>query len=77
MLKRFLNFDVYKEYEFDEDDAKAGKTTYIYEYGKPVDYFVLIVNGNAELETGREKIISEIGSFYYFGVTALYVKNLK
>ena len=76
MLKRFLNFDFYKEYEFDEDDAKAGHVTYIFEYGKPVDYFVLIVNGSAELETGREKIVSEIGSFYYFGVTALYVRDL-
>ena len=40
-----------------------------------MDFFVLIVNGNAELETGKEKIISEIGSFYYFGVSALYVSR--
>ncbi|CAF0973748.1 unnamed protein product [Rotaria sp. Silwood1] len=72
ILSRLLNVDLYKEYEYDEDDAKSGKITYIYEYGKPVDYFVLIVNGNAELETGKEKIVSEIGSFYYFGVSALY-----
>ena len=76
VLSRFLNFDFYKEYEFDADDAKSGKTTYIFEYGKPVDYFVLIVNGSAELETGREKIVSEIGSFYYFGITAIYVRVL-
>jgi hypothetical protein len=36
----------------------------------------LIVNGNAELETGKEKIVSEIGSFYYFGISAIYVKDL-
>jgi len=72
ILSRLLNVDLYKEFEFDEDDTKAGKTTYIYEYGKPVDYFVLIVNGKAELETGKEKIVSEIGSFSYFGVSALY-----
>lgn len=70
-----MNIDLYKEYEFNEEEAKAGKITYIYEYGKPVDYFVLIVNGNAELETGKEKIISEIGSFCYFGVSALYVRT--
>ncbi len=73
VLSRFLNFDFYKEFEYDEDETKSGKTTYIYEYGNPVDYFVLIVNGNAELETGKEKIVSEIGSFYYFGASALYV----
>ncbi|CAM4897569.1 unnamed protein product [Rotaria socialis] len=72
ILSRLLNIDLYKEYEYDEDDSKVGKTTYIYEYDKPVDYFVLIINGNAELETGKEKIVSEIGSFYYFGVSALY-----
>ncbi|CAF2869983.1 unnamed protein product [Rotaria sp. Silwood2] len=72
ILGRLLNVDLYKEYEYDEDDAKAGKITYIYEYGKPVDYFVLIVNGNAELETGKEKIVSEIGPFNFFGVSALY-----
>ncbi|CAF4693829.1 unnamed protein product, partial [Rotaria socialis] len=72
-----LNVDLYKEFEFDEDDAKAGKVTYIYEYGKPADYFVLIVNGKAELETGKEKIVSEVGSFSYFGVSALYNSDEK
>ena len=73
ILSRLLNVDLYKEFELDEDEAKAGKVTYIYEYGKPVDYFVLIVNGKAELETGKEKIVSEVGSFSYFGVSALFV----
>jgi metal transporter CNNM len=66
---------MYKEYEYNEEEASAGKMKYIYEYGKPVDYFILIVNGNAELETGKEKIVSEIGSFHYFGVSALYVRD--
>ena len=72
-----LNVDLYKEFEYDEDEAKQGKMTYIYEYGKPVDYFVLIVNGKAELETGKEKIVSEVGSFSYFGVSALFVSRRK
>lgn len=75
ILSRLLNFNVYKEYEYGPDDAKAGKVIYIYEYGKPVDYFVLIINGSAELETGQEKIVSEVGSFSYFGVSALYVSQ--
>lgn len=75
ILSRLLNVDLYKEFEFDEEDVKAGKTTYIYEYGKPVDFFVLIVNGKAELETGKERIVSEVGSFSHFGVGALYVSS--
>ena len=73
-MSRLLNVDLYKEFELDDDDAKAGKYTYIYEYGKAVDYFVLIVNGKAELETGKEKIVSDVGSFSYFGVSALFVR---
>jgi hypothetical protein len=42
-----------------------------------VDYFVLIVNGKAELETGKEKIVSEVGSFSSFGVSAIYVRFKK
>ena len=77
ILSRLLNVNLYKEYDYDEDKTKFGKIKYIYEYGKPVDYFVLIINGNAELETGKEKIISEVGSFYYFGVSALYVRYIR
>ena len=73
ILSRLLNIDLYKEYESDEETKKSGKYTFIYKYGRPADYFVLIVSGNAELETGKEKIVSEIGSFHYFGVSALYV----
>ncbi|CAF4497445.1 unnamed protein product, partial [Didymodactylos carnosus] len=77
ILSRLLNVDLYKEYEFDEEDANNGKSDYIYEYGKPVDFFVLIVNGCAQLETGKEKIVSEVGSFSYFGVSALYNSDEK
>lgn len=77
ILSRLLNVDLYKEFEFDADEANEGKITYIYEYGKPVDYFVLIVNGKAELETGKDKIVSEVGSFSYFGVSALFTPDEK
>lgn len=77
ILTRLLNIDLYKDFEFDEEANRSGKQNFIYEYGKAADFFVLIVNGNAELETGKEKIISEIGSFHYFGVSALYVSNIQ
>jgi metal transporter CNNM len=73
ILARLLNVEFYHEFEYDEDRAKEGNVTYIYEYGKPADYFVLILNGQAELVTGKEKIVSEVGPFSYFGVSALCV----
>jgi metal transporter CNNM len=75
ILARLLNVQFYHEFEYDEDRAKEGNVTYIYEYGRPADYFVLILNGQAELVTGKEKIVSEVGPFSYFGVSALCVSN--
>ncbi|CAF1120410.1 unnamed protein product [Adineta steineri] len=71
ILARLLNIQLYQEYEFDEEKFKMGNITYIYEYGKPVDYFVIILNGQAELITGKEKIVSLVGPFSCFGVSAL------
>ena len=75
ILVRLLNVQFYHELEYDENRTKEGSVTYIYEYGRPADYFVLILNGQAELVTGKEKIVSEVGPFSYFGVSALYVSN--
>lgn len=75
ILVRLLNVQFYHEFEYDENGTKETSTTYIYEYGKPADYFVLILNGQAELMTGKEKIVSEVGPFSYFGVSALYVSS--
>ncbi|CAF3806195.1 unnamed protein product [Rotaria magnacalcarata] len=71
ILARLLNAQFYQEFEYDEDKTKDGKATYIYENGRPADYFVLILNGQAELITGKDKIVSELGPFSYFGVSAL------
>jgi metal transporter CNNM len=75
ILARLLNVQYYQEFEYDEDKAKEGNVTHIYEYGRPTDYFVLILNGQAELITGQEQIVSEVGPFSYFGVSALCVSN--
>lgn len=75
ILARLLNVQLYEDFEYDEERAKNGKVTYIYEYGRPANYFVLILNGQAELITGQEKIVSEVGPFSYFGVSALCVSS--
>lgn len=75
ILARLLNVPFYHEFEYDVDRVKEGNVTYIYEYGRPSDYFVLILNGKAELVTGKEKIVSEVGPFSYFGVSTLCVSN--
>lgn len=39
--------------------------------GKPVDYFVLILEGRVEVIVGRESLMFESGPFTYFGSQAL------
>lgn len=43
----------------------------IYQQGKPVDYFVLILEGRVEVQVGRENLLFESGPFTYFGIQAL------
>lgn len=43
----------------------------IYQQGKPVDHFVLILEGRVEVQVGRENLLFESGPFTYFGIQAL------
>lgn len=39
--------------------------------GKPIDYFVLILEGHVEVTIGKENLTFESGPFTYFGLVAL------
>jgi metal transporter CNNM len=43
----------------------------VFTQGKPVDFFVLILEGRVEVTVGRENLIFESGPFTYFGIQAL------
>lgn len=59
-----------KCFYFQKQD-KNDQTTYIYQQGKPVDYFVLILEGRVEVIVGKENLVFESGPFTYFGLQAL------
>lgn len=44
---------------------------FIFTQGKPVDFFVLILEGRVEVTVGRESLIFEGGPFTHFGLQAL------
>ncbi|CAF0950668.1 unnamed protein product, partial [Brachionus calyciflorus] len=44
---------------------------YLYRYGRPSNYFILIISGEATIEVGREKLEFSAGAFAYFGVDSL------
>lgn len=47
------------------------QSTYRQLQGKPVDFFVLILEGRVEVTVGRENLVFESGPFTYFGTQAL------
>lgn len=72
ILKRLIKQDVM--YHIKVKNREKGKTdpsTIIYQQGKPVDYFVLILEGRVEVTIGREEMKFESGPFTYFGTQAL------
>ncbi|XP_072247101.1 metal transporter CNNM1 [Leuresthes tenuis] len=44
---------------------------YLYQRNKPVDYFILILQGRVEVEIGKEALRCENGAFSYYGMPAL------
>ncbi|KAM8786708.1 metal transporter CNNM3 isoform 2-T2 [Rhynchonycteris naso] len=61
---------VNQEVRFDESNRRAAHH-YLYQRSKPVDYFILILQGRVEVEIGKEGLKFENGAFTYYGVSAL------
>lgn len=74
ILHRLLNQDVIFSIKC-KGKEKNDPSLVIYEQGKPVDYFVLILEGRVEVTIGVEGLMFECGPFTYFGSDAL-VQNI-
>ncbi|XP_006900765.1 PREDICTED: metal transporter CNNM3 isoform X2 [Elephantulus edwardii] len=61
---------VNQEVKFDESNRLAADH-YLYQRSRPVDYFILILQGRVEVEIGKEGLKFENGAFTYYGVSAL------
>ena len=44
---------------------------YLYKLGEPSNTFIIILDGNAILEIGKDKIVVQAGLFSYYGLNAL------
>jgi hypothetical protein len=63
---------IFKKEVFKESvNIDRNTADYLYQYGKPCNYFVLILSGEATIEVGRERLEFIAGQFSYFGVNAL------
>ncbi|XP_038154191.1 metal transporter CNNM4 isoform X1 [Cyprinodon tularosa] len=70
LLRILRHNDVIQEIKFNEND-KRSPHHYVYQRGKAVDYFILILQGRVEVEAGNENMKFETGPFSYYGVMAL------
>ncbi|XP_043968029.1 metal transporter CNNM4 isoform X2 [Gambusia affinis] len=75
LLRILRHPDVIQEIKFNEND-KRSHCHYIYQRGKAIDYFILILQGRVEVEAGNENMKFEAGAFSYYGVMALSASTL-
>ncbi|XP_029669173.1 metal transporter CNNM4 isoform X2 [Formica exsecta] len=72
ILRRLLKQDVIYHIKVkSREKAKSDPAAIIYQQGKAVDYFVLILEGRVEVTVGKENMMFESGPFTYFGSQAL------
>uniref|UniRef100_A0A8C4X7G1 Metal transporter n=1 Tax=Erpetoichthys calabaricus TaxID=27687 RepID=A0A8C4X7G1_ERPCA len=70
LLRLLKHPNVIQELKFDEKNKKNPEH-YLYHRNKPVDYFILILQGKVEVEAGKEGMKFEAGAFSYYGMMAL------
>lgn len=70
ILKRLLKQDIVCHIKKNKE-WRTDPVTVIYSQGKPVDYFVIILEGRVEVTVGKENLVFEGGPFTYFGTQAL------
>ncbi|XP_023378304.1 metal transporter CNNM1 [Pteropus vampyrus] len=70
LLRLLKHPHVIQELKFDEKNKKAPEH-YLYQRNRPVDYFVLLLQGKVEVEVGKEGLRFENGAFTYYGVPAI------
>ncbi|XP_061880404.1 metal transporter CNNM4 isoform X1 [Entelurus aequoreus] len=70
LLRILRHPDVIQEIKFNESE-KCSPHHYVYQRGKPVDFFILILQGRVEVEAGNENMKFETGPFSYYGIMAL------
>ncbi|KAI8116430.1 Metal transporter CNNM2 [Lucilia cuprina] len=70
ILRRLLNQDIVHSIKC-KGKEKDDPSLFIFTQGKPVDFFVLILEGRVEVTVGKESLLFESGPFTYFGTQAL------
>ncbi|CAM4585005.1 unnamed protein product [Lepidochelys olivacea] len=70
LLRLLKRPSVIQELKYDHKNKRATEHC-LYQCNRPVDYFVLILQGKVEVEIGKEGLRFENGAFTYYGVPAI------
>ncbi|XP_052007390.1 metal transporter CNNM1-like [Xyrauchen texanus] len=70
LLRLIKHPSVLQELKFDEKNKRSPKH-YLFQRNKPVDYFILILQGRVEVEISKEGLKFENGPFTYYGLPAI------
>ncbi|KAM9365256.1 metal transporter CNNM1 [Pholidichthys leucotaenia] len=70
LLRLIKHPSVMQELKFDPKNKHAPQH-YLFLRNKPVDYFILILQGRVEVEIGKEALRFENGAFSYYGMPSL------
>ncbi|XP_024914306.1 metal transporter CNNM2 isoform X2 [Cynoglossus semilaevis] len=70
LLRLLKHPNVIQELKYDEKNKRATEH-YLFHRNKPVDYFILILQGKVEVEAGKEGIKFEAGPFSFYGMMSL------
>ena len=58
--------DVFREIKIKKQTSEEDLD--IIEKGKPIDYFILIVEGRVQANIGKEELVFESGPFSFYGL---------
>ncbi|XP_062850882.1 metal transporter CNNM2a isoform X1 [Trichomycterus rosablanca] len=70
LLRLLKHPNVIQELKYDDKNKKMLEH-YLFQRNKPVDYFILILQGKVEVEAGKEGMKFKAGPFSYYGMIAL------
>ncbi|MGH0126458.1 UNVERIFIED_CONTAM: hypothetical protein FKN15_028613 [Acipenser sinensis] len=70
LLRLLKHPNVVQELKFNEKNKRAIEH-FLFQRSKPVDYFILVLQGRVEVEIGKEALRFENGAFTYYGVPAI------
>jgi hypothetical protein len=73
VLEKLLTMDIYREIKLKSASKlnNSDDELILVRKGKPINYFILIIEGRVEVNIGREELMFESGPFSYFGIQTL------